>query len=939
MREWFGSWGLGLQDAEFACAVVGLGLVPEQLRGGAAPRRMEQAVAERLEGDPRKLLRWSLDVLPTEKDRWGAVPSAARLADRVRTALARQRRMAMEAIGPLDGLVACRFVHRHLMTANRSSPEPWILFVSSPAPGSAIRLRWPCRIGYFPGTPSESTALHLQSLDDWDKDVFDVQPLTRRQSECDLLVWQAGDLPQAVEALSDQSWQIGGAVTDLLVVFAGTEIPETVRVRDLEPLRRIVDATGLLWVTPHLLQPGELMQRLLVGLAHDQPLDVAVANVTGNSGLLLADERLIAQAQLHKRLLAAAQVMKRSGGAAESIRLDPAAAGRLGIPPETRTRSVAGELIEKRLEQEAYGWSGESHEASAFGRVARSMRAADEQRRVPRFLQTGIQEDPPTRRPLQGPLAVDTTYTAEVFIGERNPTFLSLDTPFPHLDPPDDGRAHRLTVVFWEPHLVSEPLVRSIELPPFGSSSICRFPFHTRQNTKMLTARITVLHRNRVLQTGLLQAPVGKNDGSPSFRLDAAPRVILNGLDQRLNFNTAFILNDIDSRGAVHAVSGDRAAVFDMDDAAVRGLVGVLDAAITDITERPRDYEGLRAPGSEALLRTLAQKGASLREYLMRHALRGGNMSPPTHVQVVSAKPAKIFPVEFLYTLEAPENDAVLCAGAETALAEDQGRGCQVCQPAIRSDQGSVPIDQERVICPVAFWGLRCIIERKAHTPSDAEIGGDYKLIPEPVGNRDRVLYPLRGAVIGATGKANRHDPAAVPKMIDRVRQVVSNVEVVQSWQGWVDAIGRSKPSLLALVVHQDRDRFGTPVLDIGSGPVLKSDLVKAKHVRPDDRGASPISLLVGCETALADIDYESFALRFQWRGAALVVSTIAKILGRQAAPAAAELIEAMANVQTPKPFAEVMRDLRRRLLLKGTPMVLALTALGDADWDIVGRG
>lgn len=30
------------------------------------------------------------------------------------------------------------------------------------------------------------------------------------------------------------------------------------------------------------------------------------------------------------------------------------------------------------------------------------------------------------------------------------------------------------------------------------------------------------------------------------------------------------------------------------------------------------------------------------------------------------------------------------------------------------------------------------------------------------------------------------------------------------------------------------------------------------------------------------------------------------------------------------------MRDLPRRLLANGTPMVLALTAYGDADWDVV---
>ena len=69
------------------------------------------------------------------------------------------------------------------------------------------------------------------------------------------------------------------------------------------------------------------------------------------------------------------------------------------------------------------------------------------------------------------------------------------------------------------------------------------------------------------------------------------------------------------------------------------------------------------------------------------------------------------------------------------------------------------------------------------------------------------------------------------------------------------------------------------------------------------------------------------------------VVSTIAEVIGRQAAPMAAEILEAIHAVKKPTSFALVMRDVRRNLLATGTPMVLGLTSEGDADWEVMGGG
>jgi hypothetical protein len=128
----------------------------------------------------------------------------------------------------------------------------------------------------------------------------------------------------------------------------------------------------------------------------------------------------------------------------------------------------------------------------------------------------------------------------------------------------------------------------------------------------------------------------------------------------------------------------------------------------------------------------------------------------------------------------------------------------------------------------------------------------------------------------------------------------------------------------------------GSDCLEIGTDP-RRAQLIKEKHVRvsPDAR---PIVLLIGCQTAVTRIDLESFVIAFQDAGAAIVVSTIASVLGRHAGPAAAAICEELERGMTEPDatFGAAMLAVRRRLLAEGSPMVLGLTSYGDADWRLV---
>jgi len=118
----------------------------------------------------------------------------------------------------------------------------------------------------------------------------------------------------------------------------------------------------------------------------------------------------------------------------------------------------------------------------------------------------------------------------------------------------------------------------------------------------------------------------------------------------------------------------------------------------------------------------------------------------------------------------------------------------------------------------------------------------------------------------------------------------------------------------------------------------LSKDMIRAQS------GAPPIVLLLGCDTAMPKIAFQSFVLKFrQPGGAAIVMGTLAAVLGRYAAPLAEHLVVALreAALAAPPPdvesdeatFGKVLWSARRQLMANGQLMALTLTAYGDAQW------
>lgn len=507
------------------------------------------------------------------------------------------------------------------------------------------------------------------------------------------------------------------------------------------------------------------------------------------------------------------------------------------------------------------------------------------------------------------------TYIASIRVGLPDQRWQSVEERFPL--PEDAGsKGHRLTVLFWEPRVSPKPQAAELWLPPRGDSQTVSFTFEVPRSVKSISARVTVLHANRVLQTGLLQAEVGRGIHW-TFRIDAAPRKDLESLADRSPFDLALVLAG--ETPHLIASSEDQTVALALDDGPVGELTDLLDRQISAIAKDPDRYAGLESLGSIELLRSLAQVGAVVHDHLQQHS-HLDRLADARRIHITSAKAGAFLPIEFLYRFRPPEPTAGLCPHA---LASLETGDCS----------GACPSDKRKAVCPLGFWGLSRVIERHSHLPEDQDrISKDFEIGAEPARGRSRL--PLsKTSLLAASSRASGEMKDAITSLLAKLKARGASM-LASTWPEWEHHIASDLPGLLVLLPHHER-RDGFEILAIGEDERLASVNIWDEVVRKLPDGPHPIVLLMGCETNLTRISFDSPVSRFRDRGAALVVSTIATILGRHASPATATLVDLLdeMSVSGNRTFGEVMLRLRQRLVLFQTPMALGLTVYGDADW------
>jgi hypothetical protein len=239
-------------------------------------------------------------------------------------------------------------------------------------------------------------------------------------------------------------------------------------------------------------------------------------------------------------------------------------------------------------------------------------------------------------------------------------------------------------------------------------------------------------------------------------------------------------------------------------------------------------------------------------------------------------------------------------------------------------------------IFPLAFWGMQRVIERHMYSKNTGKVTGAsaFAVVSEPTKLRPS-LDLFKGAQVAGSQRVDK----AVKKGLESICSVVgkainAKLKPIATWEDWKKGI-KSGPSLLLLVVHtEESENSGIPRMEIGTENWLVSSQLEEEHIIKDG-GDPPLVLLIGCETGVTDREFANFVTRMRQKRAAIVVATGAKVHSIHAVPVAREFIKRMqsASKKTGASFGDVMLSVRREMLAAGIPMVLTLTAYGDADW------
>jgi len=781
-------------------------------------------------------------------------------------------------------------------------------FVSMKPAGATVPWQWPLDIATVAG-PSGDRVAGVRGAPGHDA-LFRMRRLGEPHWRASVLVLECS-LASAVEEVV----RIHRSVRACVVIVLGRPASSDARTGAMiEMIARLTHARAIaVGVAPAEWQ--SFLERFVAEISHDCPLDVALARAAKGPErpVILGDPALFATTRLSARLASAARDLASVG------RPDELEA--LGLAKDGSTRPPAGTAHAKP----PVSW-GPGTDTAVRLAICEQVISEEATRAPPRFLHARV-ADADGKVPLER-FAADRAYCAQVKVGPRDAGFLSVPDEVAGL--PVSDRTERLTVVFSEPVLCPIPQVAWLDLPPAGATNVCSFAFRTAADTTQVEARIMVLYDGRVLQTGVLRGPC---DGtSPiTFERDAVARVQLAGFDNRAHFSAAVVASHAGdgTNRFVAATAEGRAARLMLSGGDIAALTTALGAAFDALQNDARPQRSLRDPASVAALTGLARHGALFHEALVADNEVGPELLRDDPIQIVSARAGAFLPIELAYCWPAPKEGAALCEHAEAGLAAG------TCAP----DCGGGTRDR---LCPLGFWSLRRVIERCTFSASDQHDVGDFGVSVEPLRGRQKLVRPA-GVVLAASDRANNRVPTVVRDLAAALAKAVGGTPPIPAttWEAWSAMVeGAAWPPLLVLVPHHTSSE-GEEVLEIGPAQKLGSAdledrIVMGQHARGVD--AAPIVVLAGCETALASISYESFVTRFRQHGAAVVIGTIASVLGLDAGPVAGELAAALAaefGKAPPRTLGDVMLGVRRKLVAAGRVMVLALSAYGDADWEL----
>lgn len=691
-------------------------------------------------------------------------------------------------------------------------------------------------------------------------------------------------------------------------------------------------------------------------LSHNLPIDVALTLGFNPGALLLLNRDLLTLSHLDTTVAAVTQRLRRLPQTARVL-LTRRSASRLGVPmaklvsyaqrmtgasppleppSAAAPRDIADAIDATRAR---YRFDHESSEASAIAELSHELRSQQDtgarRKPTPRYLQQLS-----FRKPTDAFVQERTGYCVgqpvmvQVLIGPKRPERTAAATVFPEDKLFRQGQAqHRLQVVLHEPRQFDQPLLREILLPRVGDSSVAEFVF-TPSVAGPFEARISVLHRGRVLQTVLLHTRVALSaealqKAGSNITLDDETQVRRDWSDlgKRRRFDLAMVLNHTQTGDAMlTGVAGQRAWAKHLG-SDIQDIVGRLNNAISAVAHSVADYgDGLDQGENPALLVSLARNGADLYSLLYLDQLKrlstGGfdaGDESVTYLQVISARQDAVIPLEFMYDFNPPKAGATVCPQHREALAA--GRCPQTCA---RSSQ---PTEH---VCPMGFWGLKKVIERHMFDPLAMPVeGAEVVLQVEAIDGRDH-LDLRAGSLVAHSQEVQAGEVAGLVQTLGI--KLGGQVTLVKDWADWVSTVKTQHPSLLVAFPHNE-GKAPNVLLEIG-GNKLDTLRLPPDYVRIGT-GSPPLVFLLGCDVAGTAQEFSSHIRYFRQAGAAVVVSTIATVFGAHAVRVGEAIVAGLTQAGEPGKLriGEILRDTKRAALLDSVPMALCVVAFGDADW------
>jgi hypothetical protein len=785
---------------------------------------------------------------------------------------------------------------------------------------------WPLRMGLLAGPGSKSLAASLQhqiKAADWPESILSVVDATAA-GRCDLLIVSGGIRAAVAEVLS---LSLESSIESPCVVVAGpiSSSRETWRLADI--LGEQTQAQAVALVNPGSQPLEQWILDLLAGISHDQPFDLALASSLGPKEnrpfyFLRANREWIESV----RLSSIAGTLRQKLGAAEladqTLDVGPELAERLAVP--------YGQHPIQQLREFADYYRHETEGATTLALLTNALAPKLRESHKPagrRFLQAKVLD---ARRPADPPLPAfraGALHKIDIRIGPRDRQWISSSDQFPQEQLPPSARGHWLTVVASNPAIA--PQVGRIFLPPAGPSTTCSVYLETAAEPAHAQLRVCLLYRNRVLQTFMLEglvsaAPEETADSDRiAFHAEVVVDASLDDLDGQGSFGAAMILNHT-STGApqVLKVVDDHAELISTGD--LTRHVELIEDKLRDCKWAAKTYRSLTAPGTVAVLRYLAIHGSLLYWGVVKGQFQDPALAAAMRIQLIAARPGVRLPVEYFYDRPSPAEDAPLCPFAAKALTAGK------CPAQCAAHQNS-----NSHICPLGFWGLTRVLEWHTYRPQTArQLGNsDFALQNDRNAARQQ-LHVLDRAIVGASDRANAEVKNSVPRLLAAIRKLEVPCTLSTSWREWTNNIAALSPSLLVLIAHTGiHSDFDVAKMEIGTEDWLTVDQIDDSYVHKTK--VQPVILLLGCETSQTQVVFEDFISRFTLSGAAIVVASNTMILGRQATILAEQFVAVLKKMSANKgsTFGDVMLAVRRLMLRKGYPMVLSVTAWGDAGW------